>query len=213
MQGINFVKFYRTYQEYVDHQSLKSRDPKVREYLMDQWSTRVKWFRVKFRQTLKEIAFTRRSGKNALCLGARYGHEVQALRDLNIDAIGIDLVPCEPLVYAGDVHNLRFADESQNLVFTNIFDHVFFPDTFLSEINRVLVHGGFVIIHLAIAKSTDEFGVIEIETSAPVVEAFRRFPEKEMPQGSPMGEYRVCIDRAFTRKWGGLNWEIVLQKI
>lgn len=213
MQGINFVKFYDTYQEYVDHQSKKSRDPKVREYFMDRWTTRVKWFHAKFRRTLKEIAFTRKFGKAALCLGARYGHEVMAFRDLNIDAIGIDLVPCEPLVIAGDVHSLAFPDESQNLVFTNIFDHIFNPDAFLSEIDRVLVHGGFVIIHLAIAKSTDEFGVIEIATSEPVVEAFRRFPEKEMPEGSPMGEYRVCIDRAFPRKWGGLNWEIVLQKI
>jgi SAM-dependent methyltransferase len=212
MHGINVVKHYATYQEYVDHQSSKTLDPKIREYFLQRWNTRLKWFHAKFRRTLKEVQFTRKHGKAALCLGARYGHEVQAFRDLNLDAEGIDLVPCPPLVKAGDIHSLEYPDESQNIVFTNIFDHSYNPDAFLSEIDRVLVHGGFVIIHLAIAKSTDEFGVIEIETSKPIINRFHRFGVVTR-DFQRTGDYQVVIDRAFPKKWGGLNWEVVLQKI
>ena len=38
----------------------------------------------------------------------------------------------------GDVHDLQFADASQDFVFSNIFDHVLFPQKFIAEIKRVL---------------------------------------------------------------------------
>ena len=74
------------------------------------------------------------SCKNALCLGARTGQEVVALQERGIDAIGIDLVPCKPYVIVGDIHDLKYEDASYDFMYTNIFDHCFYPEKFCQEI-------------------------------------------------------------------------------
>jgi len=65
-----------------------------------------------------------------------------------MDAIGIDIVPYEPYVILGDIHNAPFEDASVDFVFTNIFDHSIYPQKFISEMQRVLKPGGHVLMHL-----------------------------------------------------------------
>ncbi len=62
-----------------------------------------------------------------LCLGARLGAEVQALRELGHFAVGIDLNPGRDNDYVchGDFHDLKYADGSVDAVYTNAMDHVF----------------------------------------------------------------------------------------
>ena len=63
-----------------------------------------------------------------LCLGARTGQEVVALKELGVEnSIGIDIVPHEPNVIKGDIHDLDFKDETFDFVYTNIIDHSINP--------------------------------------------------------------------------------------
>ena len=82
--------------------------------------------------------------------------------NLGKDAIGIDLVPCEPLVIEGDFHDLSFSDGSFDFVFSNVFDHALYPDKFLKEISRVLSNRGTAILHLQTGGLNDKYGVHDI---------------------------------------------------
>src|SRR5688572_8490358 len=94
---------YRSYDEYVRHQSEKTLDPQRRaEWLGEKWKPTYEAFVDVFRRHSE----TFRPGLKAICLGARTGQEVQALVDLGLEGTGYDLVPFEPLVLQGDIHNL-----------------------------------------------------------------------------------------------------------
>ena len=73
-----------------------------------------------------------------LCFGARTGQEVVALNEIGMEAKGIDIVPQEPYVIKGDIHDAPFVDDTFDFVFTNIVDHSIYPQKFMSEIERVL---------------------------------------------------------------------------
>ncbi len=144
------TKKYRDYEDYINHQ--KSKAPPGsdlhKRLLTDLWLSDCDGFRKNF-SPYKSLF----DGKTkALCLGARTGQEVYVLREMGLeDAIGIDLHACPPLVQEGDVHQLNFEDESFDFIFSNIFDHVLYPEKFLSEIDRVLRPGGHCLLHLSVS--------------------------------------------------------------
>ncbi len=132
--GFDFGK----YADYLAWQGRKSLDPKWRELFTVNRKARVEWFRSRF----QSLAV---SG-NALCLGARYGEEVEALRDLGWDAKGIDVNPWPPFVEAGDMnHHAGMFD----LVFTNSLDHCWEPVEFLANVAASLNAGGKFLLHLS----------------------------------------------------------------
>ena len=92
----------------------------------------------------------------AICLGARRGEEVAALKNMGVDAIGIDLVPFRPLVHQGDIHDLPIWDKSVSLVYSNSIDHVLDLPQFAREVERVLQPGGLAMFHLQIGTWSDE---------------------------------------------------------
>ena len=75
-----------------------------------------------------------------LCLGARLGGEVRAFRALGALSVGIDLNPGSnnPLVLEGDFHHIQFADETSDVIFTNVIGHAFDLRLLGNEICRVL---------------------------------------------------------------------------
>jgi SAM-dependent methyltransferase len=87
---------------------------------------------------------------SVLCLGARLGGEVRALRDLGHFAVGIDLNPGKdnPYVHYGDFHALAFRDGSVDAVYINALDHAFDFKRLFTEIHRVLKPGGLFIAHM-----------------------------------------------------------------
>ena len=85
--------------------------------------------------------------KEAICLGARTGQEVYVLRELGLNCIGIDLVDFPPYTIKGDIHNLEFEDEKFDLIFTNILDHSLDLEKFISEMERVCVKDGIIILN------------------------------------------------------------------
>ena len=143
-----------SYQDYLDHQKEKTLDPKRRaKWLGEEWSIKLNGFNEIFRQHKNLVSVC----NNALCVGARTGQEVQALRDINIDAIGIDLVPHPPLVIEGDMHNMPFSNNEFDFVFSNCFDHSLYPEKFISETKRVLKPGGFVLFQFQVGIDLDKY--------------------------------------------------------
>ena len=139
---------HSSYEDYIQHQKSKADygTPLRQRLLTDLWESDCDGFRLNFKPYHDIIS----KCKNALCLGARTGQEVFVLNELGIDAIGIDLVATPPLVISGDVHNLEFENESYDFIFSNIFDHVLYPEKFISEIERVLKPNGHCLLHLSI---------------------------------------------------------------
>jgi len=189
------MKSYKTYQDYLSHQKEKTLNPAKREkWLSEEWEIKLNGFREVFNR-YNDILKT---SKKALCLGARTGQEVQALRDMGIDAIGIDLVPYEPLVIEGDIHNIAFPDESFDFVFSNSFDHALHPDKVVSEIERVLKREGYALLQLQIGIYQDEYTETVIKTSAKVIHLFKHSS--------------VIIDKEIPQNFAGMTWEILMRK-
>jgi SAM-dependent methyltransferase len=168
------TKNYFTYEEYVDHQKSKANHdtPLYNSLLNELWESDCEGFRLNFKPYNKIF----QKLNNALCLGARTGQEVHVLRELGLDAIGIDLVDTPPLVLEGDVHDLKFENSSYDLIFSNIFDHVLYPEKFINEIKRVLKPNGYCLLHLSIAENGhpdhDPWSCNEVNSSKQVINLF-----------------------------------------
>jgi SAM-dependent methyltransferase len=131
---------YDSYDAYLEHQASKLDAAYERRVLKDE--DEVAQFTESFRQ-IEEL----RGSRSVLCLGARLGAEVQALRNLSYFAVGIDLNPGKnnPFVHYGDFHALPFQDATVDAAYTNALDHVFDLDRVMSEVHRVLRPGGVFV--------------------------------------------------------------------
>lgn len=155
------IKQYDNYNQYISHQQEKTLDvARRKKWLGEEWEPKL----IEFRKLFADYREALSACRVALCLGARTGQEVFALREMGIDAIGIDLVPHEPLVIKGDVHDLCYPDSSIDFVFSNMLDHSCDPKKFVSEIERVLRPGGIALLQLYVgpAFSVDEYAAIEM---------------------------------------------------
>lgn len=171
MEGIETRK-YNNYEEYLEHQKSKANHGTLlREKLLGEfWGPNCEGFRLNFKP-YKDILST---CKNALCIGARVGEEVFVLREMGLDAIGMDLVDNPPLVIKGDCHNLEFEDKSYDFIFSNIFDHVLYPEKFISEIERVIKPGGYCLLHLSVQVTDDAHAANVLLGSNYVVSLFKK---------------------------------------
>lgn len=172
MEGIE-IKNYSNYEEYLKHQKSKADyGTALRERLLnDLWESDCEGFRLNFKPFTEILS----NCKNALCLGARTGQEVFILKEMGIeDSIGIDLVATPPLVIEGDVHDLKFESQSYDFVFSNIFDHVLYPEKFISEIERVLKPGGHCLLHLSVMDTQDVHSANILHGSHHVVSLFKK---------------------------------------
>ena len=183
------------YQAYLTHQKEKTLDPiRRKKWLGKEWDLKLKGFRGLFRQYAELLAGCGR----ALCVGARTGQEVLALREMGVDAIGIDLVPCEPLVIKGDMHQVPFDDESFGFVFSNSVDHAIYPERFASEVERVLRPGGHVLLQLQVTISQDQYTAFHVKTPEDVTHLFVKC--------------QAIIDRKIKKNFAAMIWELLLEK-
>ena len=137
---------YPNYEAYLTHQRKKTANPAVIAKLRARADERMRHFRGEFKIVTKHVP----TGTRAICLGARLGEEVAVLRELGYDAIGIDLVPCPPLVERGDFHHIPFADSTFGLVYCNSVDHVYDLTQFAAEVRRVLKPSGWAYFVLRV---------------------------------------------------------------
>jgi SAM-dependent methyltransferase len=134
---------YASYDEYLDHQSSKLAG--VADQLVRNQPRDLADFLERF-----ETCAPLREAHTVLCLGARLGTEVKALRQLGYLAVGIDLNPGADNVYVmhGDFHDLAFPTGSFDAVYTNALDHAFDLARILAEVRRVLKPGGLLVVDL-----------------------------------------------------------------
>ena len=146
---------YRDYNDYIKFQSKKTLNPeKRRKWLGEEWDLKLEGFKREFSKFGNTIGEDTR----ALCIGARTGQEVVALKEMGVkEVIGIDIVPHPPHVIKGDMHNLEFEDESFDFVYTNVFDHSIDPKKMISEMERVVKVGGFIFLQCQIGIDQDEY--------------------------------------------------------
>ncbi|KAL0356375.1 UNVERIFIED_CONTAM: hypothetical protein Sradi_4084400 [Sesamum radiatum] len=164
---------YSSYDEYLQRQLNKTLNPKLREiWTTRDWTRKVKVFS-QFFDNLKQrqLLF---NGSKSLCIGARVGQEVAALKRVGVrDSLGIDLVPYPPLVLKGDFHHQPFDDETFDFEFSNVFDHALYPWKFVGEIERTLKRGGVCVLHVLLSRRADKYSANDLYSVKPLEELFK----------------------------------------
>ena len=192
---MKMVNRHGTYQDYVDKQKEKTLDPvRIAKWQGVEWEIKLEGFRDLFR---RNAAFVKNK-TNAVCLGARTGQEVCALRESGIEAIGIDLVAFPPYTVEGDIHDLGFSEGEFDLVFTNSFDHALYPAKFVSEMERVCQTDGHIIVNLQIKMPVDDYCENSIHDPRSVSEMFVNST--------------VVEAREIHNTFDGMNYEFVFKK-
>ncbi|WMV52445.1 hypothetical protein MTR67_045830 [Solanum verrucosum] len=165
---------YTTYDTYIQKQLNKTLNPKLRKIWMTRdWDRKIQIFS-KFFTDLKNENLLSDTSK-VLCIGARMGQEVEALKRIGVlDSIGMDLVPYPPLVMKGDFHNQPFDDRTFDLEFSNVFDHALFPVKFVSEIERTLKSGGVCVLHVSLSRRGDKYSANDLYSVEPLKKLFKR---------------------------------------
>ncbi|KAJ6897659.1 hypothetical protein NC652_024455 [Populus alba x Populus x berolinensis] len=163
---------YTTYKTYIQRQLNKTLNPKLRKiWTTRDWDRKIQVF-ADFFQVLKQENLLFNESK-ALCIGARVGQEVEALRRIGVsDSVGMDLVPYPPLVVEGDFHRQPFGDGTFDFEFSNVFDHALFPDKLVGEIERTLKPGGICVLHVALSRRADKYSANDLYSVKPLVKLF-----------------------------------------
>nr|XP_043624103.1 uncharacterized protein LOC122595739 [Erigeron canadensis] len=163
---------YTSYDNYINHQLRKTTNLKLRKiWTTRDWDRKILVF-TQFFSDLKHKKLMSNSSK-ALCIGARVGQEVEALKRVGVwDSIGLDLVPYPPLVIEGDFHSQPFDDETFDFEFSNVFDHALYPEKFVGEIQRTLKAGGICVLHVAISRRSDKYSANDLYSIEPLIKLF-----------------------------------------
>ncbi len=138
------VRKYKNYNEYIKHQ--RSKLEKLSEDFINEYD--IKYRKVLYERLLKQNLL--KPQMNVLCLDARIGTEVKAFIDRGCFAIGIDINPgiFNKYVVYGDFHDIQFASDSVDVVFSNSIDHSLNLEILIKEIKRVLKVNGLLIIEV-----------------------------------------------------------------
>ncbi|ESQ34159.1 hypothetical protein EUTSA_v10009505mg [Eutrema salsugineum] len=165
---------YTSYEYYIQRQLNKTLNPRLRTLWMTRdWDRKIKVFS-RFFQDLKRQKLLS-NGSKCLCVGARVGQEVEALKRVGVtDSVGMDLVPYPPLVVKGDFHHQPFDDETFDFEFSNVFDHALYPEKFVGEIERTLRPGGLCVLHVALSTRSDKYSANDLYSVEALVRLFRR---------------------------------------
>ena len=191
------VKDFENYEDYIRFQKEKTLDQSRRsKWLNDEWDIKTNFFNKIFSSLINEINLP--NDANCLCIGARTGQEVYALQKLGFSAIGIDIVECKPLVEVGDMHNLKYKNDTFDFIFCNILDHSLYPEKSISEIERVLKKNGFCFLQITVGEATDKYGVTEINSDDGVLKL--------------LDKSEVIFSRSIRHYSIAQNWEILFKK-
>lgn len=183
---------YESYDAYLEHQASK----------LDEAGSLAARYDEEIREALgKRLPEVIATGCRVLCLGARLGGEVRAFRDRGAFAWGIDLNPGSdnPFVCYGDFHNLLVPDNSVDIIYCNVMDHVYDAGAFLKEIRRLLIADGRVLLE-----------VMDYDKEAPggFEALYWRSAEDLLDLFSAAG-LRVETTMSFRIPWAGTRFEMV----
>lgn len=127
---------YNSVNDYIGHQASKL------TVVQEDLDKVLELSKASFKKEFSNLPFPR--GATILCLGARLGTEVEALRERGYLAIGIDISipPNNTFSHYGDFHNIPYPDGVFDGVYTNTLDHILKPEKIFNEVSRVLKPGG-----------------------------------------------------------------------
>jgi SAM-dependent methyltransferase len=196
------IKKIDIYSSYISLQKEKTEDPVRRK----KWQSALKENTKKFLPTFKQYddILSGHKEENVYCLGARTGEEVLALRVLGFKkTLGTDLVPFMEHVIEDDIHDMKFADNSVGLFYTNIFDHSIDPNKFIDEAIRCLRPEGKIFLQLQLGNDLDKYGVLYIEK-----------PEDfyDLISDKNVKIIKSEKNKVLTPHNHALNWNIILEK-
>jgi len=192
---IKIFNRHLSYQDYLKKQIEKTSNPKkIEKWKGAEWQVKVDGFENLFNRNEEYIKVK----KKALCLGSRTGQEVFVLRKLGMDAIGIDLVEFLPYTIKGDIHNLNYEKVIFDLVFSNILDHAFDLQKFISEMERVSVKGGIIIVNIQEGIHGDDYSENIINDSKSIIEMFKNSS--------------LLKNRIIQNTFDGMNKELIFKK-
>ncbi len=147
------VKNY-SYDEYLAHQ--KGKKESKAGYAVYRSNLDYRVFRLRF------ACYAPFIGEAILCLGARLGTEVRALRDLgHTKAFGIDIgnyVTGSDLVVYGDFNRMDYSDNTFEFSYCNTLDHSFDLRKFFQEVSRVSKVGSYSVFDIIGDFDTNNFG-------------------------------------------------------
>ena len=192
--GIFQKKQYRSYQEYLNNQvsKLKEQTRSIAQHDAAYFET--------LRQRILDSKYIK-PGMNILCLGARLGGEVQAFLINGCFAVGVDLNPGPENKYVvhGDFHQLQYADNSVDVVFTNSLDHVYDIEVLMEEIHRVLKLNGLFIVETALESRVDNWTCLRWNSNEDIIQFFEEHGMKLLQR------------KMFKSLW--FNEQLVLEKV
>ena len=195
---------FKDYQAYKAKQIEKTSKPSLKSFLERESEGHTEKFRTAFLASglLDLIPPTDASG--ILCLGARFGEEVIALRRLGYkQSIGVDLCRLSECVIAADFHQLPFPDNQFDGIYSNAVDHCFDLKQLISEADRVLKPDGVILLHLGVRVGMGGYESVSIESVEDITKVLPNYETLHSVQKKSLS----ILDRG-----GGLNHELALRK-
>ena len=102
--------------------------------------------------------------------------KVVALKELGVkEVIGIDLEEFPPYTIKGDIHDIKYENETFDLVYTNILDHTIKPTKLAEEIYRILKENGIFILHYQYDCHQDIYTELVIKDIEYIYKLFNKF--------------------------------------
>lgn len=187
-------RHYGTYEEYLAHQRAAAEDAAKQQSALRRRETAA----ARYDRYFACLKPWLERGARCLCLGARYGEEVEALQRMGYDAVGLDLVAHPPLVLAGDMHDTALPGGAYQLVYSNAVDHVHDPRRFAAEVSRLLAVDGLILLTLAVNVPGGRYESLELQCVHEVMLWFDGFEP-------------VRVDR-WTLDEGGMNTGLLLRR-
>lgn len=119
--------------------------------------------------------------KNILCIGSRYGIEVEAFTQLGYSKIkAIDIYPRAEFIDEGDMHNLPYLDNTFNMVYTHhSLDHSLFPKIALKEMYRVS-NKNAIWIHSIPFDDYDKEEAIDFDSADEIISFFKKYTRRKL---------------------------------
>ncbi|KAL5175564.1 hypothetical protein HKD37_08G021739 [Glycine soja] len=197
---------YSSYDSYIQRQLNKTLNPRLRKiWTTRDWNRKIPVF-ARFFEDLKDKKLLNNASK-ALCIGARVGQEVEALRRIGVsDSVGMDLVPYPPLVVKGDFHNQPFDDGTFDFEFSNVFDHALYPERFVGEIERTLKPNGVCVLHVALSRRADKYSANDLFSVEPLVAMFKN---SALVHVRSVDGFGLDTEVAFPVWWWSLRWVMI----
>ncbi|KAI3849147.1 hypothetical protein MKW92_012101 [Papaver armeniacum] len=203
VEGLRIRPGYESYEKYVQRQLDKTLNPKLRKvWITRDWDRKVNVFSKFFSDLIGEKLLSNDS--KALCIGARVGQEVAALKRVGVpNSVGIDLVPYPPLVMKGDFHDQPFDNNTFDFEFSNVFDHALYPSKFVREIERTLKPGGICVLHVAVSRRADKYSANDLFSVAPLMKLFE---ESEVVRVKNVDGFGLDTEVVFRKKIIKSHW-------